>query len=70
MSDSSCEKLHSALDSVIETGQDFTDSAYTSHDNREKIVQSCDQLRVDIQTVVQKFSSQVIYKTNNCLIVV
>lgn len=64
MSGQSCEKIHSALDSVIETAQDFTDSAYTSHDNREKIVQSCDQLRSDLQTVFEKSSSQVyIYGT-------
>ncbi|XP_052079628.1 alpha-catulin-like isoform X4 [Mytilus californianus] len=58
VSGQSCEKLHSALDSVIETAQDFTDSAYTSHDNREKIVQSCDQLKSDLQTVFEKSSSQ------------
>lgn len=59
MSAQTCEKLHSALDSVVETAQDFTDSAYTSHDNREKIIQSCDQLRIDLQCVIEKSSSQV-----------
>ncbi|XP_064598146.1 alpha-catulin-like isoform X2 [Liolophura sinensis] len=46
------EKLTSALDSMIETSQDFTDSAYTSHDNREKIIQICEDVRVELQNLI------------------
>ena len=41
-------KLQSALETTMETTQDFTDSAYTSHENRERILLLCDQLRQEL----------------------
>ena len=39
-------KLAGALDAVSEALQDFTDSAYTTHENRERILAMCDKVRV------------------------
>lgn len=47
------EKLLCALDSMIETTQDFTDSAYTSHENREKILQVCDRVKQEMISLLQ-----------------
>ncbi len=46
-------KLNSALEQLIETTQDFTDSAYTSHNNRERILLSCERLRGQLQTLLR-----------------
>ena len=46
-------KLQSALDSVMETTQDFTDSAYTSHENRERILMMSDRLRQELQVLLR-----------------
>ena len=42
------EKLHSALDALIETTQDFTDSAYMSHANRERMLLLTERLRHEL----------------------
>ncbi|XP_037915686.1 alpha-catulin isoform X3 [Hermetia illucens] len=42
------EHLMIALDKVIEKTQDFTDSAYTSHENRENILLLCDRCRLEL----------------------
>lgn len=47
------EKLNSALDLIIESSQDFTDSAYTSHENRERILDLCDQLRIQLSNLIK-----------------
>ncbi|XP_052829405.1 alpha-catulin isoform X1 [Octopus bimaculoides] len=47
------EKLNSALDLIIESSQDFTDSAYTSHENRERILDLCDQLRIQLNNLIK-----------------
>ena len=46
-------KLQGALDTVMETTQDFTDSAYTSHENRERILLVSDRLRQELQLLLQ-----------------
>ena len=46
-------KLQNALDGLAETTQDFTDSAYTSHQHREKIVMLCEKLRTDLQILIR-----------------
>ncbi|KAL5005886.1 hypothetical protein ScPMuIL_017044 [Solemya velum] len=47
------DKLLCALDLVVETTQDFTDSAYTSHRHREKILDLCEKLRIDLQALLK-----------------
>ncbi|XP_055928368.1 alpha-catulin-like isoform X2 [Argiope bruennichi] len=42
------ERLKNALDAIIERTQDFTDSAYTSHAHREKILLLCDRARLEL----------------------
>ncbi|GIX71943.1 alpha-catulin [Caerostris darwini] len=42
------EKLKNALDGIMERTQDFTDSAYTSHAHREKILLLCDRARLEL----------------------
>lgn len=46
------DKLNSALELIVETSQDFTDSAYTSHENRERILDLCDQLRAQLVNLI------------------
>lgn len=46
------ERLLSAFESVKETVEEFTDSYYTSHEAREKIVQLSDCLRDDLQNML------------------
>lgn len=54
------DKLRSALDTVIETTQDFTDSAYTSHEHRERIVEITEHLQQAVHVLVKTGSLQVI----------
>ena len=46
-------KISSSTDTVVETTQDFTDSAYTTHENRERILELCDRLRLDAQRLLK-----------------
>ena len=46
------EKLLSAFELAKETVDDFTDSPYTSHDNREKVLQLTEKLREELQTLL------------------
>nr|XP_042908338.1 alpha-catulin [Parasteatoda tepidariorum] len=45
--------LTSALDSVVERCQDFTDSAYTSHEHRERIILLCDRLKMELHQLLR-----------------
>jgi len=46
-------RLVAGLDSLIETTQDFTDSAYTTHDHRQQILMICEQLRHQLSVVIR-----------------
>lgn len=46
-------KVNSAVDTLVETTQDFTDSAYTTHENRERIIDLCERVRTDSQRLVK-----------------
>lgn len=46
------ERLASALHCVVEQTQDFTDSAYTSHEHREKILLICDRLKLELNQLL------------------
>ncbi|KAL3854374.1 hypothetical protein ACJMK2_013646, partial [Sinanodonta woodiana] len=51
------DKLQCALENVIENSQEFTDSAYTSHEHREKIIEITEKLGHTTQVLMQKGSS-------------
>ena len=48
VSPSYCEQVSSLLDSIVERTQDFTDSAYTSHDHRQNIILLSDRARLEM----------------------
>ncbi|XP_062698469.1 alpha-catulin isoform X2 [Aedes albopictus] len=47
------EQLLAALDKVCEKTQDFTDSAYTSHDYRENILLLCDRAKLELNQLMR-----------------
>lgn len=60
LADTSChETLPAALDAVLERTQDFTDSAYTSHDHREAILESSERLKVELDHVLGLYANVV-----------
>ncbi|XP_046384624.1 alpha-catulin [Ischnura elegans] len=52
--DSTRERLKAALDAVVERTQDFTDSAYTSHEHREGILLLCDRARLQLNALMHE----------------
>ena len=46
------ERLSSAFGTMLERTQDFTDSAYTSHQHREKILLICDRLKLELNQLL------------------
>ena len=46
------ERLSSAFETMLERTQDFTDSAYTSHEHREKILLICDRLKLELNQLL------------------
>ena len=46
-------QLRISMDNVAETTQDFTDSAYTSHEDRELILMNCERLRHEMAVLVR-----------------
>ncbi len=46
-------KLQNALETMVETAQDFTDSAYTSHENRERILILCERVRQELTILLR-----------------
>ncbi|XP_069678069.1 alpha-catulin isoform X1 [Periplaneta americana] len=47
------ERLTQALDTIVERTQDFTDSAYTSHEHRENILLLCDRAKLDLNQLLR-----------------
>ncbi|XP_043279896.1 alpha-catulin isoform X3 [Venturia canescens] len=47
------ETLTAALDTVVERTQDFTDSAYTSHEHRENILLLCDRAKLELNALLR-----------------
>ncbi|KAI8516676.1 Alpha-catulin [Branchiostoma belcheri] len=47
------EKLQDSLEVIIDQANDFTDSAYTSHEHREKILALCENARMELQALLQ-----------------
>ncbi|XP_045464586.1 alpha-catulin isoform X2 [Harmonia axyridis] len=56
--DSSCqETIPSGLEAVLERTQDFTDSAYTSHEHREAILERCDRLKLELDHLLGLYAN-------------
>lgn len=53
------ETLVPALDIVVERTQDFTDSAYTSHEHRENILLVCDRAKLELNALLRVSNSMV-----------
>lgn len=47
------ESLSAALDTIVERTQDFTDSAYTSHEHRENILLLCDRVKLELNQLLR-----------------
>lgn len=47
------ERLTAALDTIVERTQDFTDSAYTSHEHRENILLLCDRIKLELNQLLR-----------------
>lgn len=46
------ETLSAMLDALLECTEDFTDSAYTSHEHRERILELSAQARMELQQLI------------------
>ncbi|XP_059475145.1 alpha-catulin isoform X2 [Neocloeon triangulifer] len=47
------ERLAGSLEQAIERCQDFTDSAYTSHEHRENILMLCDRAKMELSQMLR-----------------
>ncbi|XP_067001929.2 alpha-catulin [Anabrus simplex] len=47
------ERLTASLDTIVERTQDFTDSAYTSHEHRENILLLCDRAKLELNQLLR-----------------
>ncbi|XP_065342960.1 alpha-catulin isoform X1 [Cloeon dipterum] len=47
------ERLAGSLEQAIERCQDFTDSAYTSHEHRENILMLCDRAKMELSQLLR-----------------
>lgn len=47
------ESLITALDTIVERTQDFTDSAYTKHEHRENILLLCDRAKLQLNQLMR-----------------
>jgi len=47
------ERLFSAFEKTVEQTQDFTDSAYTGHEHREKLLLICDRARTELNQLLR-----------------
>ncbi|XP_037950283.1 alpha-catulin isoform X2 [Teleopsis dalmanni] len=57
-------ELLNAFDRVLEKTYDFTDSAYTSHENRQNILYLCDQCRIELNNIVSNLTVNRQYSAN------
>lgn len=48
------ESLSEAAESIFEQTQDFTDSAYTTHEHRENILVLCTQVKFQLNQLLEK----------------
>ena len=56
--DSSCmDQLSRCLESICERTQDFTDSAYISHDHRQNIIILCERAKLELGHLLLKYNN-------------
>ena len=53
VSPSYCEQVSTLLDSIVERTQDFTDSAYTSHDHRQNIIMLSERAKLEMTSLLR-----------------
>lgn len=53
------DTLPVALDALLERTQDFTDSAYTSHEQRQAILDNIDRLKLEVDHVLGMYANLV-----------
>lgn len=53
------DTLPAAIDAVLERSQDFTDSAYTSHEHRQAILDGIERLRNEVDHVLGLYANLV-----------
>jgi len=51
--------LPAALEAVLERTQDFTDSAYTSHEHREAILEASERLKAELDHLLGLYANVV-----------
>lgn len=54
------ERLAAALEQVVERTQDFTDSAYTSHEHRENILLLCERAKLELNQLLRAAITQAV----------
>ncbi|XP_018564734.1 alpha-catulin [Anoplophora glabripennis] len=66
--DPSCqETLTTALEAVLERTQDFTDSAYTSHEHREAILECSERLKAELDHLLGLYANAIGFENaSNC----
>lgn len=47
------DSLTAAVESICERTQDFTDSAYTTHEHRENILLLCDKVKMELNSLLR-----------------
>lgn len=51
------EQIVASMEAAIERTQDFTDSAYTSHEHREKLLLMCDQMKAELAATFRRVTT-------------
>ncbi|XP_026785802.1 alpha-catulin isoform X3 [Pangasianodon hypophthalmus] len=59
-----CETVAAQLEALVEQTEDFTDSAYTSHEQRESILQLCHATRQETKQLISAWSQAQSFKAN------
>ncbi|XP_072267985.1 alpha-catulin isoform X1 [Pyxicephalus adspersus] len=61
------ENLSTMLEVILEHTEDFTDSAYTSHENRERILELSNQAKMELEQLVSAWIQAQAQKTKDIL---
>ncbi|XP_068962065.1 alpha-catulin isoform X2 [Petaurus breviceps papuanus] len=61
------ENLSTMLKLILEHTEDFTDSAYTSHEHRERILELSNQIKIELQHLVSVWMQAQSKKTKNVM---
>ncbi|XP_044514207.1 alpha-catulin [Gracilinanus agilis] len=61
------ENLSTMLKLILEHTEDFTDSAYTSHEHRERILELSNQIKIELQHLISVWMQAQSKKTKNIM---